>query len=69
MIQIEHNRIRNHNRQKAAPRPVGYLQEWPRIWTRDDQQVNRAGIEPGTASLRVWHAEQSAALPININFE
>ena len=31
--------------------PVGYLQAWPRISTRDDrqqiQQVARAGLEPG----------------------
>ena len=55
MIQIEHNRITNPNGREAAP--VGYLQAWPRIWTRDDreqiQQVARPGIKPGTAGLRV----------------
>ena len=47
--------------------PVGYLQAWPRNWTRDDraqiQQVARAGLEPGTAGLRVRRADHSAALP------
>ena len=47
--------------------PVGYLQAWPRIWTRDDreqiQQVARAGLEPGTAGLRVQPTDHSATLP------
>ena len=47
--------------------PVGYLQARPRIWTRDDraqiQQVARAGLEPGTAGLRVRRADHSATLP------
>ena len=47
--------------------PVGYLQAWPRIWTRDDraqiQQVARAGLEPGTAGLWVRRADHSATLP------
>ena len=65
-MQIEHNRIqKNCNWQEAAP--VGYLQAWPRIWTQDDReqikQVARAGIEPGTAGLRVRHADNSATLP------
>ena len=37
--------------------PVGYLQGWLRILTRDDQgqiqQVDRAELEPGTTGLRV----------------
>ena len=49
--------------------PVGYLQVWPRIWTRDNrvqiQQVATAGLEPGTAGLRVRRAEHSATLPPN----
>ena len=65
-MQIEYNRIqKNCNWQEAAP--VGYLQAWPRIWTQDDReqikQVARAGIEPGTAGLRVRHADNSATLP------
>ena len=65
-MQIEHNRIqKNPNWLEAAP--VGYLQAWPRIWTRDDreqiQQVARAGLEPGTAGLRVRRADNSATLP------
>ena len=43
--------------QLVGGQPVGYLQAWPRISTRDDreqiQQVARAGLEPGTAGLRV----------------
>ena len=46
--------------------PVGYLQEWLKIWTRDDweqiQQVARAGLEPGTAGLQVRPADHSATL-------
>ena len=45
--------------------PVGYLQAWPRIWTRDDgeqiQQVARVGFEPETAGLRVRRADHSRA--------
>ena len=47
--------------------PVGYLQAWPRIWTRDDreqiQKVARAEHEPGTAGLRVQRADHLATLP------
>ena len=65
-MQIEHNRIqKNPNWLEAAS--VGYLQAWPRIWTRDDQeqiqQLARAGLEPGTAGLRVRRADNSATLP------
>ena len=46
---------------------AGYLQSWSRIWTRDYreqiQQVARAGLEPGTAGLRVRRADHSATLP------
>ena len=65
-MQIEHNRIqKNPNWLEAAP--VGYLQAWPRIWTWDEQeqiqQLARAGLEPGTAGLRVRRADNSATLP------
>ena len=65
-MQIEHNRIqKNSNWLKAAP--VGYLSTRSRIWTQDDrgqiQQAARAGIEPGTAGLRVRRADNSATLP------
>ena len=47
--------------------PVGYLQEWLRIWARDDreqiQQVARVGLEPGTARLRVRRALTTRPLP------
>ena len=43
---------------------VGYLQAWPRIWTRDDrEQIERAGLEPGTAGLRVRRVDHPATLP------
>ena len=46
--------------------PVGYLQAWSRIWTRDDreriQEVARAGLEFGTTGLRVRRADHSATL-------
>ena len=46
-MQIEHNR----NKKKTWRRqPVGYLQAWLGIWTRDDQeqilQVAKVGLEP-----------------------
>ena len=45
---------------------VGYLQELPRIWTRENreqiQQVTIAGFEPGTTRLRVQRADHSARL-------
>ena len=46
--------------------PVGYLQAWPRIWSRDNReqmhQVTRARLEPGAAGLRVRSADLSAML-------
>ena len=46
---------------------MGYLQAWPQISTRDDQQqfqrVAREGHEPGTAGLPVRHDDHSATLP------
>ena len=46
---------------------VGYLQVWPRIWTRNNweqiQQVARAGLEPGNAGLQVRCTDHLAMLP------
>lgn len=46
---------------------VGYLQLWPRIWTRvDREQIQlavRGELEPGTARLRVRRSDHSATLP------
>ena len=65
MMQIEQDKIKSPNWREASP--VGYLQAWRRIRTRDDrkqiQQVARARIEPGTAGLRVRRADYSATLP------
>ena len=47
--------------------PYGYLRAWLMICTRDDReelhQVTRAALKPGTAGLRVQHADHSATLP------
>ena len=47
--------------------PYGYLRAWLTICTRDDReqlhQVTRAALKPGTAGLRVQHADHSATLP------
>ena len=47
-MQIEHNRIKTLT-PTSDRQPVGYLQAWPRIRTRDDreqiQRVARAGLE------------------------
>ena len=67
MIQTQQNRIKTLTGRRQ---PVGHLQAWPRIRTRDDreqiQQVARAGLEPGTAGLRVRRADHSARLPPNL---
>ena len=48
---MQHNRIKTTTGRRQ---PVGYLQAWPRIWTRDDraqiQQVARGPFleSPGT---------------------
>ena len=51
---MQHNRIKNPTGRRQ---PVGYLQAWPRIWTRDYleqiQQVAIAGFEPGTLELKI----------------
>ena len=55
IIQIKHNRVKNPNWPDAAP--AGYLQAWPRIWTRDyREQIQlavRAGLELGDSELKV----------------
>ena len=65
-MHMEHNRIKTLT-PTSGRQPVGYLQAWPRTWTRDDreqiQQVARAGLEPGTAELGVWRSDHSATLP------
>ena len=45
-MEIEHNRIKNPGRQ-----PVGYLQAWPRIWTRGTTE-NKSSKSPERDSNR-----------------
>ena len=51
----------------AEGKPAGYLQAWPRIWTRDyREQIQlavRAGLEQGASELQVQRSNQSATLP------
>ena len=48
--------------------PVGYLQPWLRIWTRDyKEQIQlevRAALELGASGLQVYHSNHSATLPL-----
>ena len=57
IIQIQHNRIKNPTWQEATSWLFTSVAE---EWTQDDreqiQQVARAGLEPGTAGLRVPRA-------------
>ena len=46
IMEIEHNRIKNPGRQ-----PVGYLQAWPRIWTRGTTE-NKSSKSPERDSSR-----------------
>ena len=69
IIQMQHNRIKNPTGRRQ---PVGYLQAWPRIWTRYDREqiqlVARAGLEPRAAGLRVRRADHSATLSPSASF-
>ena len=62
---MESNKVKNPNWQEA--RPVGYLQVWPRIWTRTTQKqiqlAVRAGLELGVNGLQVQRSNQSSTLP------
>ena len=53
--------------QLAGGNQLAIYKRGRRIWTRDDreqiQQVARAGLETGTAWLRVLRADHSATLP------
>ena len=50
--------------QLAGGKPAGYLQAWPRIWTRDYREqiqlVVRTGLELGASGLQVWRSNHSA---------
>ena len=50
----------------ARGKPAGYLQAWPRIWTRDYREqmqlAVRAGLEFGASELQVQSSNHSATL-------
>ena len=53
--------------QLAEGKPAGYLQAWPRIWTRDYREQIQlavgAGLELGASEWQVQRFNQSAMLP------
>ena len=56
--------------QLAGDKPVGYLQAWLRVWTRDyPEQIQpavRVGLELGASELQVQRSHHSATLsPLN----
>ena len=56
--------------QLTGGKPVGYLQAWSRIWTRDYgkqiQPAVRVGLELGASELQVQRSHHSATLsPLN----
>ena len=56
--------------QLAGGKPVGYLQAWLRVWTRDYgkqiQPAVRVGLELGASKLQVQRSHHSATLsPLN----
>ena len=67
---IQHNRIKNPNWQKATrwlfTSEAANLNSG-RPSTNIIQQVARAGLEPGTAGLRVRRADHSATLPPSLS--
>ena len=68
IIQIELNRAKKS--QLAWGKPAGYLQAWPRIWTRDYREqillaVSWARLELGASELQVQRSNRSATLQYN----
>ena len=56
--------------QLTGGKPVGYLQAWLRVWTRDYgkqiQPAVRVGLELGASELQVQRSHHSATLsPLN----
>ena len=65
ILQIEHNIVKNPNWPEANQLAIykrGRGFELGRT-KKEIQEVVRAGLEPGTAGLRVRHADHSATLP------
>ena len=54
IFQIEHNIVKNPNWPEANP--VGYLQAWPRIWTRGYRETNPGSGQSGTQTRDRWIA-------------
>ena len=70
MIQIEHHFVKNPNWPKANQLAIykrGRGFELGAI-EKQIQVVVRAGLEPGTAGMRVRHADHSATLPPHSSF-
>ena len=69
-MQIEYNR--NKKKKTWRRQPVGYLQAWLRIWTRDDQeqiqQVAKVGLEPQDCRIGsvMWGPLGHAASPVRV---
>ena len=67
-MQIEHNR----NKKTRRRQPVGYLQAWLRIWTRDNQeqiqQVAKVGLKPPDCQIGsvMWGPLGHAAAPVRV---
>ena len=51
--------LQDYEFQLAGGKPAGYLQAWPRIWTRDYRQQ----IQLAVRAVRVQHSNRSATLP------
>ena len=65
MIQIKHNIVKNPNWPEANQLAIYKLGRRFELGAtlKQIQVVARAGLEPGTAGLRVRHADHSATLP------
>ena len=65
IIQIEHNIVKNPNWPEANQLAIYKLGRGFELGPTEKQipEVARAGLEPGTAALRVRHADHSATLP------
>ena len=65
IFQIEHNVVKNPNRPEANQLAINKRGREFELGATEKpiQVVVRAGLEPGTAGLRVRHADHSATLP------
>ena len=67
IVQIEHNIVQNPNFPEANQQAIYKRGRGFELGATEKQiqVVVRAGLEPGTAGLRVPHADHSATLPRN----